>query len=438
MKPTQIARIVEADFTWFERELVPRLQVEILDDGTIGRVGATLAKPEAAVRLEGQALFPGMVNAHSHAFQRGLRGKAETRTGATGTFWSWREEMYRLVDALDPERFQRLTALAFREMIAAGITTVGEFHYFHHPAGSRGYELDRAVVEAAREAGIRLVLLDVCYMTGDVGKPLEGAQLRFQSRSVDEYLESTEKLDALLDRPTQSLGLVAHSIRAVPLEGIVELHRAAVRRGLVFHMHLEEQEREIEAALAHYGKRPLELVMDKLDVGPELTAVHCTHSREQGLDRLLATGANVCICPLTEANLADGIPPARLTDPGANLSLGTDSNLRIDFQEEMRLLEYGQRLRAERRGIFAGASGSVAARLFEIATEGGARSLGVRAGRIATGYAADFLTLDLGASSLEETDPAQLLPAFVLGAGREAICSVAVAGVWTKAARSSD
>lgn len=424
-------RIVEADLTWFEEELVPRLQVEVLDDGTIGRVGTSLARPKQIERLAGQALLPGMVNAHSHAFQRGLRGKAEVPAGSSGNFWSWREEMYRLVEGLDPERFRRLSGLAFREMLEAGITTVGEFHYLHHPGRGRGYELDQAVIEAAREAGIRLVLLDVCYSTGDVGEPLQGAQLRFESRSVDEYLESTEKLDALLDRSTESLGLVAHSIRAVPLDDIVAIHRAALSRGLVFHLHLEEQEREIEAALVHYGKRPLELVLDELDVGPELTAVHCTHSREEDLGRLFETGANVCVCPLTEANLADGIAPEGLAAPSANLALGTDSNLRIDFHEEMRLLEYAQRLRTERRGIFGGAS-SLAARLFAIATEGGARALGIQAGRIATGHTADFLAVDLGASSLEDVAPGELLSAFVLGAGREAIRSVAVGGVWIR------
>jgi formimidoylglutamate deiminase len=425
-------RIVEADLTWFENELVPGLQVEVLDDGALGRVGASLAPPSEVDRLAGQALLPGMVNAHSHAFQRGLRGKAEVYRGSSGNFWTWREEMYRLVERMDPEDFRRLSCLAFREMLEAGITTVGEFHYLHHRAESHEYELDHALVEAAREAGIRLVVLDVCYATGDVGKPLEGAQLRFQSRSVDEYLASAERLGSLLDSSRETLGLVAHSIRAVPLEGIAEIHGAALRRGLPFHMHLEEQEREIEAALAHYGKRPLELVLETLDVGPELTAVHCTHSREEDLVRLLGTGANVCLCPLTEANLADGIPPEALTRPDANLSFGTDSNLRVDFLEEMRLLEYGQRLRSERRGIFSGATGSIATRLFAIATEGGARSLGVRTGRIATGLAADFVCIDLRASCLEQVEASDLMPALVLGAGREAIRAVAVGGRWTK------
>lgn len=409
-------KVLEADLTWRGGRFEGGVQVEVLDDGTIGRVGPGLSKE--VERLEGEALLPGFVNAHSHAFQRGLRGKAES----FGSFWSWREEMYRLTQSLDVERFRKLATLAFREMLASGITTVGEFHYLHHLEGSRRYELDQAVVEAAREAGIRLVLLDVCYMTGDVGAPLEGAQVRFASRSVDEFLESAERIEAL--------GLVAHSIRAVPLEAIVRIHEEARRRNLVFHIHVEEQQQEIEASVAHYGKRPLELLLDRLEIGPETTAVHCTHSREEDLGRFLETGANVCVTPLTEANLADGIPPALLARPGAHLSLGSDSNLRIDFTEEMRLLEYAQRLRAQKRGIFVDGSGSVASRLFEIATRGGARCLRLRAGEIETGCAGDFFTLSLGSREILEIPRDDLMTAFVLGAGSASIERVAVSGQW--------
>jgi formimidoylglutamate deiminase len=330
--------------------------------------------------------------------------------------------MYRLAQSLDVERFRRLAALAFREMLASGITAVGEFHYLHHLEGGRGYELDQAVVEAAREAGIRLLLLDVCYMTGDVGKPLTGAQRRFESRSVDEFLESAERIGAG--------GLVAHSVRAVPIESIVRIHEEARRRNLVFHIHVEEQKQEIEASLAHYGKRPLALLLDRLEIGPETTAVHCTHSHEDDLARFVETGANVCVTPLTEANLADGIPPSLLARPGAHVSLGSDSNLRVDFTEEMRLLEYAQRLRSEKRGVFVDETGAVAPRLFEIATRGGARSLGLRAGEIETGCLSDFLTLNLRHPALQEIPPEDLMTGWVLGAGAQAIHRVAVSGRW--------
>jgi formimidoylglutamate deiminase len=411
-------KVLEADLTWRRGRFESGVQVEVLDDGTIGRVEPGLAKD--AKRLRGEALLPGFVNAHSHAFQRGLRGKAES----FGSFWSWREEMYRLARSLDAERFKSLATLAFREMLSSGITTVGEFHYLHHLQGSRGYELDRAVVEAAREAGIRLVLLDVCYMTGDVGKPIEGAQARFASSSVDEFLESALRIEAR--------GLVAHSIRAVPLEAIARIHEEARRRNLVFHIHVEEQKQEIEASVAHYGKRPLALLLDRLEIGPETTAVHCTHSGEEDLGRFLETGATVCVTPLTEANLADGIPPSLLARSGAQVSLGSDSNLRVDFTEEMRLLEYAQRLRAEKRGIFLDGSGSVAPRLFEIATRGGARSLGLRAGEIESGCLADFFTVNLLVPAVVEVPPGDLMTAFVLGAGSGSIQRVAVSGKWVR------
>jgi formimidoylglutamate deiminase len=407
-------RVLEADLTWRGGRFESGVQVEVLADGRFGRVGPGLSKdPE---RLRGQALLPGFVNAHSHAFQRGLRGRAESFDRNGGSFWSWREEMYRLAASLDLERFRNLTALAFREMLASGITSVGEFHYLHHLEGSRAYELDQAVVDAARETGIRLVLLATCYMTGDVSRPLEGTQARFASRSVDEFLESASRVGAG--------GLVAHSIRAVPLDAIVRIHEEARRRGIPFHIHVEEQPKEIEAALAHYGKRPLELLLDRLEMGAETTAVHCTHSSEENLARFLATGANVCVTPLTEANLADGIAPAGLAQPGANLCLGTDSNLRIDFTEEMRLLEYAQRLSSRKRGIHVDASGSVATRLFEIATRGGARSLGLEAGTIEPGAAADVFTIRI------ETGSAELLTAFVFGDGVAAVQKVAVSGRW--------
>jgi formimidoylglutamate deiminase len=414
--------VLEADLTWREGKLEPSVQVEILDDGTFGRVARTISA--SAERLAGEALFPGFVNAHSHAFQRGLRGKAESFGSETSTFWSWREEMYRLVATLDPERMKRLSTLAFREMLRSGITTVGEFHYVHHADEGLGYELDEAILEAARDAGIRLSLLDVCYMTGDVGRALEGAQKRFQSLSVEAFLKSAEKLQSRLDRKRETLGLVAHSIRAVPIEAIVAIHERARASGLIFHMHVEEQQKEIDACLAHYGKAPLALLLDRLEVGPEVTFVHCTHSKDEDLENLLGAGATVCICPLTEANLADGTAPVRLAAPEASIALGTDSNLRIDFTEEMRLLEYSQRMREERRGVFRDRGGAVASRLLRVATEGGARSLGLRTGRIETGYAADFFTI-----ALEEGIPEdETAAAFVLGHGASAIRRVAVGG----------
>ena len=421
-------KLLEPDLLWRDGQFHTGQQVEIDDDGVIARVGASLGG--ATERLAGEALLPGMVNAHSHAFQRGLRGKAEHFGAGSNTFWSWREEMYRLANTLDVDAFHRIVLAAFREMLASGITSVGEFHYLHHTGTDEDYAFDDALVRAASEAGIRLNVLDVYYAWGDVGKPLAPEQARFGSRTVEGFLESADRLAGTLDEKTQSLGLVAHSIRAVPIEDIVALHERARADGLVFHMHVEEQEREIEASVAHYGARPLELLLDHLEVGSELTAVHCTHSDPSELSRFFEAGARVCVCPLTEANLADGIPPTALTAHIDQLSLGTDSNLRIDFTEEMRLLEYAQRLRDERRGVFRGPEGSVARELFKIATEGGARSLGLQTGRIEPGYAADFFTVDTRAPGLSGAEPDDLMTAWIFGAGREPIARTCVAGAW--------
>lgn len=425
-------KILEPDLLWRDGRFEAGLQLEIGDDGLISRIGANLAaSPSELQRLRRTALLPGMVNAHSHAFQRGLRGKAETFGSGSGTFWSWRESMYRLASSLDVERFRRLTKLAFQEMLGSGVTSVGEFHYLHHLSAESNYELDEVLLAAAREAGIRLVALDACYLTGDVGKPLTNDQRRFGSRSVEAFFESVDRLEERL-QPNQTLGLVAHSLRAVPVDALVALHEAARERGVVFHMHVEEQQREIDAVVSEYGISPLALLLDRLELGGEFTAVHCTHSDPDELARFLGTGANLCVCPLTEANLADGIPPVGVSEPGASLSLGTDSNLRIDFLEEMRLLEYGQRLREQRRGVFTASDGSVANRLFQIATEGGARSLGLKTGRLEASYAADFFTVNLDAPALSETTPDDLLTAFVFGADKSVIQDVAVAGHWIR------
>lgn len=421
-------KILEPELVYVEGDVHPGRQVEVLDDGTFGRVGTRLGI--ATERLTGEALFPGMVNAHSHAFQRGLRGRGESYPGEAGSFWSWREEMYRLVGELDEERFRELTLSAFREMLRSGITCVGEFHYLHHLGGSRDYGLDAVVLDAAREAGIRIVLLDVCYLTGGVASPLEGTQRRFGSASVEAFLESAERLERALTPATQSLGLVAHSLRAAPIEAVSRIHEEARECGLVFHMHVEEQRREIEAVVGRYGARPLELLLDRLELGPETTAVHCTHSAPDDLARLARTGANVCLCPLTEASLADGTPPDALALPDHHLALGTDSNHRIDFIEEMRWLEYAQRLGSERRGVFPGRGGSVAERLFRVATTGGARALGLPAGRIATGQVADYFTVALDAPELEGVPREDLLGAVVFGCDSRVVKRVAVSGEW--------
>ncbi|HEX2162402.1 MAG TPA: formimidoylglutamate deiminase [Thermoanaerobaculia bacterium] len=436
---------IAAELTWTGRAFEPGVVVEIGGDGRIAAVrregesgdggDGGSADGRDLLRLPRRALLPGLVNAHSHAFQRGLRGRGETFPAGAGSFWSWREEMYGLVGALDRRRLFDLSLAAFREMRAAGITAVGEFHYLHHDdPGTADFAFDEVVLAAAAEAPIRIVLLHAYYATGGIGRPLEGAQRRFACASPADYWRQLDRLAGRLSPDgTQTLAAVAHSIRAVPLDDLAALHREARRRGLPFHLHLEEQRREIEDCVAAHGRRPIELLL-ALDPGPETTAVHCTHSEPADLARFAAAGGHVCVCPLTEANLGDGIPPLAAVPAARDvLCLGSDSNARISLVEEARWLEYGQRLAGERRGALAGDDGEVAPVLLVAATAGGADALGLPAGEIAPGRWADLLALDLDHPSLAGAGADTLLAAFLFGAGDDAVAATALAGRWSPA-----
>ncbi len=425
MAPDQI---LEADWTWTRDGFQKGVRVAVDSGGRITSVGPDLPSPTR--RLTNQALLPGFVNAHSHAFQRGLRGKGERFPGQAGSFWSWREQMYKLVAGLDAEAFFDLNLQAFSEMLDGGITTVGEFHYFHHDGSGKGFHYDQIVLEAARQAGIRIVLLNAYYGTGGIDQPLKGGQTRFRTESPAQYWGQFDRLAGSLSSH-QSLGAVVHSVRAAPLGEIVEIRGEADRRALPFHIHVEEQRQEIEDCKQRYGLNPLALLLDRVGIGDRFTAIHCTHSSTADLKALSSAGGKVCICPLTEANLGDGIADVPAIDASqGRLCLGTDSNSRICFLEEIRWLEYVQRLRIERRGVLKDDAGWIARRLLDTATVGGAESLGVEAGEIRVGLAADFVSVDLGTPSLRGSGPATLLDAFVFGCGNQAIRSVCVGGRW--------
>ena len=417
--------ILEADLTWTGERFEPGVRVAVGPDGRITAVGALREPPSE--RLRGRALLPGFVNAHSHAFQRGLRGRGERFPSGAGSFWSWREAMYALVEELDEETLRGLSLRAFREMLAAGITTVGEFHYLHHGRDGADWSMDEAVLGAAREAGIRLVLLEVYYRTGGIGKPLERAQRRFDGRSLDEYWRAVNALARRVDPACATVGVAPHSIRAVELDELAELHARARERRMVVHMHVEETQKEIRESSAAHGKTPMELLASRLDLDERFTAVHATHTGPEQLGPFLDSGANLCLCPLTEANLGDGTPPLARA-PHERLCLGTDSNARISMLEEMRWAEYAQRLARQERGVLTDEHGEVARRLLGAATLGGARSLGVRAGAIEAGAWADFVAFDLSAPELAGWTSETLLESLVFGAGERALAETWVGG----------
>ena len=435
------AQRLRADLVWTGTSFEPDLAITV-HEGRIESLAPADDNTESDVDLAGKALLPGFVNAHSHAFQRGLRGRGETFPKGAGSFWTWREAMYDLVGRLDEPLLYELSSQAFREMLAAGITSVGEFHYVHHLHDlTRSFAGDAVVLQAARDVGIRLVLLHAFYRFGGLdtperGQPLAGGQQRFETPDFDTYVRSFERLESLLRGDAsdgrQQLGIVAHSIRAVARDDLQRLHALSRERGLVFHMHVEEQRQEIEACVETYGMTPMQVILDACDVDQRTTAVHCTHTAPADMERYLAADANVCLCPLTEANLGDGIAdlPGILDADESQICLGSDSNARISMLEEMRWTEYVQRLHRERRGVAVDEDGRVGPRLLHAATVGGARSLGVDAGRIEAGALADFVAVDLGHPQLAHTTPETLADALVCGAGDGAIANVCVGGKW--------
>ena len=388
--------------------------------------------PEVVYDLGRALLLPGMVNAHSHAFQRQIRG-ATHRRGAhdPSGFWSWREAMYKAANALDPEAVFTATRGCYREMLRAGITCVGEFHYLHHAPDGRPYadanELSRQVIRAAQAVGIRLVLLSVFYARAGAGREALPEQRRFCDASLDAYLA---RLDALRDEGVQ-VGVAPHSVRAVPREALRELAAYAHRHGLPLHMHVSEQPQENAECQAEHGCTPTALLAATgcLDRPGGFTAVHAIHL--EPADLVALAGHNVCACPTTEADLGDGIIPAGdHVRHGVGLALGSDSNAVIDLVQEARLLEMHERLRTRARLCLAGADRQVGQALLDIATVGGARALGrPELGQIRVGAPFDACTVDLAHPTLAHLDPTDALDALLLSGTAAPIDRVFVAGV---------
>lgn len=432
-------QIIEAEWTWTGQSLEPGVQIAIDDRGrieTVGRFGATATK-----RLARRALLPGFVNAHSHAFQRGLRGLGETYPTGQGDFWSWREAMYELVLRVTPDELKCLCRRAFDEMLSCGFTTVGEFHYLHHSnigatsgeESAGDFAFDEIVLEAAADAGIRIVLLQSYYKTGAMGMPLAGGQRRFATPDVDAFLRRVDAIAGRLRGDSQTLGLAPHSLRAVPPDDLVRLHRAAVERGLVCHIHVEEQRKEIEESVAVLGRTPLEWLMESVALGPRDTIIHATHSTAQNLRRFIASGANICVCPITEGNLGDGLGDvATMLERPDAVCIGTDSNVRIDAAEELRWLEFVRRLKHERRGICRDETGDAARQLLRCGAENGARALGIPTGRMEAGNWADFAAIDLETPELLGANVESAVTAFLFGGSGAAVREVCVGGRWLR------
>jgi len=369
--------------------------------------------------------IPGMPNLHSHAFQRAMAGLTETRGPGDDSFWTWREVMYRFVDRLTPDDVQAIAALAYAEMLESGFTRVGEFHYLHHDTDGRPYAdraaMSAAIAGAAEATGIGLTLLPVFYAHADFGGAVPQPGQRRFLHDPDGYaalLDGARRVVAPL--PDAIVGVAPHSLRAVtPAElGAIETLGA----GGPIHIHIAEQMREVDACLAWSGQRPVEWLMDHARVDARWCLVHATHMTQAETKALALSGAVAGLCPITEANLGDGLFPAiPFRAAGGRFGIGSDSNVRIDMSEELRLLEYGQRLAARGRNLLAAAPGrSTGTDIHAAALEGGARALGIEGG-IAPGRSADLVSLDLDHPSLAQAGTAALLDGVLFSAGRAAI-----------------
>jgi formiminoglutamate deiminase len=378
--------------------------------------GATSA-PDGSQLLSGLTV-PGFANAHSHAFHRSLRGRTH---GGEGTFWTWRDVMYGVASTLGPDGYYRLARAVYGEMVLAGFTSVGEFHYLHHGPGGVPYANPNAMGEslmaAARDVGIRLTLLDTCYLHGGIGADLNPVQQRFADADVDAW---SGRVAALSDGPGVRIGAAVHSVRACTPEEIGDVASWAAGRPL--HAHVSEQPDENEACLDAYRKTPVGVLIDAGAVSPQFSAIHATHLTDADIAGL--RGATACFCPTTERDLADGIGPARrLLDAGAALSIGSDSHAVIDPFEETRAIELNERLHRGTRGNI-----DVAA-LLDAATRAGHSSIGWDdAGTISPGALADLVTVSLASVRLAGTRPNDVLAAVVYGANPADVTHVMVGG----------
>ncbi|MGH8920254.1 MAG: formimidoylglutamate deiminase, partial [Actinomycetes bacterium] len=356
------------EYVWLgDDQVTPAVTVQV-DGARITEVAAGGAPPAGAVRLAGVTV-PGLANAHSHAFHRALRSRTQS---GRGTFWEWRDRMYQVASRLDPDGYHRLARATFAEMALGGVTCVGEFHYLHHRGDGGRYDdpnaMGEALLAAAAEAGIRITLLDTCYLEGGPGRPLEGPQIRFGDGDAGTWADRVARL-----RPGAgaAIGAGLHSVRAVPPDQAEVMAAWADDRGAPLHFHLSEQPGENDACRAAYDRTPTQVLADSGALGPRATAVHATHVDGRDGRLLSGSGTGVCMCPTTERDLADGIGPAgALSDAGVPISLGSDSHAVVDLWEEARSLEMDERLASGVRGHWTPAD------LLRVATAGGHRALG--------------------------------------------------------------
>lgn len=423
------------DALFFDEALLPsgwaaRVRVDI-EGGMIVAV-ATDSSPDGAERIAGSAV-PGLPNLHCHAFQRGMAGLGERRGPAHDSFWTWREAMYRFLDRLQPDDVEAIAAFAYMEMLERGFTAVGEFHYLHHDTDGAPYadiaEMAVRIAAASQTAGIGLTLLPCLYAYGGFGgaAPVPG-QRRFLN-APDRFAKLLERSRQVVSAvPRATIGVAPHSLRAVTPDTL----RAIVEASPIgpIHIHVAEQQKEVDDCVAWCGTRPVAWLLDNMPVDDRWCAIHATHMLPDETKRLAATGAVAGLCPLTESSLGDGIfdGPGWLAASGC-YGVGTDSNIDIDAAGELRQLEYAQRLAARARNVMTLAEGQSTGRaLFGMALAGGAQALQRPMGALAPGRHADIVVLDAAHPDLGARDGNRQLDAWIFVAGRAAVTDVFAGG----------
>ena len=398
-----------------------------------GRFAAAPAHAEGE-RL-GRYVLPGMPNLHSHAFQRAMAGLAERQTNPSDSFWTWRETMYAFAGRIGPDDLRAIAAQLYVEMLKVGYTHVCEFHYLHHQPDGKPYAdpaaMSLALIEAAQEAGIGLTLLPTLYMTGGFdGRALSERQRRF-GFDIDDYLSLLRQL-VKMENAALRIGVALHSLRAVPEAAMREVLAAEVTRSMPIHIHIAEQIGEVQDCLALRNARPVEWLLDNLPVDARWCLVHATHMTAQETQRLAQSGAVAGLCPTTEANLGDGLFPLKAyIDDNGVLGIGSDSHISVSPVEELRWLEYGQRLVTRHRNIAVSAANhSVGETLHAAALRGGAQAAGGAIDKIETGTRADLIVLDEDSALLAGRDETSLIDTLLFAGNANLVRHVMANGEW--------
>lgn len=434
--PAASAQRLWAPRAWVQGRWHDSVLLEVAADGTWQRIAPHTPRPAGMHALPGPVL-PGLVNAHGHAFQRAFAGLAERRDGVHDDFWSWRDRMYGVALTITPERLRAVATQLYRELLRGGYTQVCEFHYLHHaPDGARYADplaMSRALVQAARDAGIGLTLLPVLYeRAGFDAAGLRDDQRRFAT-TVDDVLALRDGVRALAV-PNVGAGVAIHSLRAAKAASIAALAERLAGDAAPVHIHVAEQTAEVDDCIAATGLRPIEWLTRHVRLDSRWQLVHATHATPAEIDAVASSGAGVVLCPSTEANLGDGVPDLpRWLEGATSLAIGSDSHVTRDWREELRLLEYSQRLVLRRRNVAAAPEAgepSTAARLFERMLAGGATAAGLGVAGLRTGARADLLVIDSDDPAFAGVDEAQLLDALVFSSPVRPFARVMVGGRW--------